>query len=106
MLRKVKDWVSPKTLCSKKKKKINKKTVKMFNFMFSRIPEIKCLYSLGMDFEGGSVVKNPPANAADIRDVGSIPGSGRCPGGGHGKPLQDSCLKNTMDRRAWWDTIS
>ena len=70
----------------------------MFNFMFSRIPEIKCLYSLGMDFEGGSVVKNPPANAADIRDVGSIPGSGRCPGGGHGNPLQYSCLENPMDK--------
>ena len=39
------------------------------------------------------VVKNPPANAGDIRDVGSITGSGRCPGGGHGSPLQYSCLE-------------
>ena len=40
------------------------------------------------------VVKNPPANAGDIRDTGLIPGSGRSPGGGHGNPLQYSCLEN------------
>ena len=40
------------------------------------------------------MVKNPPANAGDIRDLGSIPGSGRSAGGGHGNPLQDSCLEN------------
>ena len=44
------------------------------------------------------VVKNPPANAGDVRDLGSIPGSGRSPGGGHGNPLQYSCLENPMDR--------
>ena len=43
------------------------------------------------------VVKNPPANAEDVRDSGSIPGSGRSPGGGHGNPLQYSCLENSMD---------
>ena len=47
------------------------------------------------------VVKNPPANAGDVRDAGLIPGSGRAPGGGHGKPLQYSCLENPMDRGAW-----
>ena len=47
------------------------------------------------------MVKNPPANAADIRDVGLIPGSGRSPGGGHGNPFQYSCLENPMDRGAW-----
>ena len=47
------------------------------------------------------MVKNPPANAADIRDVGSIPRSGRCPGGGHGNPVQYSSLENSMDRGAW-----
>ena len=47
------------------------------------------------------VVKNMPANAGDIRDVGSVPGLGRSPGRGHGNPLQYSCLKNPMDRRAW-----
>ena len=44
------------------------------------------------------VVKNPSANAGDIRDTGSIPGSGRSPGGGHSNPLQYSCLENRMDR--------
>ena len=48
------------------------------------------------------VVKNPPANAGDVREVGSIPGLGRSPGEGHGKPLQYSCLENPMDRGAWW----
>ena len=43
------------------------------------------------------VVKNPPANEGDIRYMGSILESGRSPGGGHGNPLQDSCLKNLMD---------
>ena len=47
------------------------------------------------------VVKNLPANAGDIRDVGSIPGLGRSPGGGHGNPLNYSCLENPMDRGAW-----
>ena len=51
------------------------------------------------------VVKNPPANAEDIRNVGSIPGLGRSPGGGHGNPLQYSCLENPMDRRAWQATV-
>ena len=49
----------------------------------------------------GLEVKNLPANAGDKRDVGSIPGSGRSPRGGHGNPLQYSCLENPMDRRAW-----
>ena len=51
------------------------------------------------------VVKNLLANAGDIRDVGSIPGSGRSPGGGHGSPLQYSCLENPKDRGAWWATV-
>ena len=46
------------------------------------------------------VIKNPPANAGDIRDMGSIPGSGGSPGGGHGNPLQYSCLENPLDRGA------
>ena len=44
------------------------------------------------------VVRNPPANAGNIRDTGLIPRSGRSPGGGHGNPLQYSCLENPMDR--------
>ena len=51
------------------------------------------------------VVKNPPANAGDIRDTGSIPGLGRSPGRGHGNPLQYSCLENPMDRGAGWATV-
>ena len=47
------------------------------------------------------VVKNLPANAGDTRDLGSLPGSGRSPGGGHGNPLQYSCLEHLMDRGAW-----
>ena len=51
------------------------------------------------------VVKNPPASAEDIGDMGSIPGSGRSPGGGHGNPLQYSCLENPVDRGACQATI-
>ena len=50
------------------------------------------------------MVKNPPVNAGDIRDAGSVPGSGGSPGGGHGDPLQYSCLENPMDRGAWQAT--
>ena len=52
-------------------------------------------------FPGGAVVKNVLANAGDKRDSGWIPGSGRSPGVGNGNPLQYSCLKNPIDRRAW-----
>ena len=51
------------------------------------------------------VVKNLPANAGDIRDAGLIPGSGRSPGGGHGSPLQYSCLENPLDRGPWWAMV-
>ena len=51
------------------------------------------------------VVKNPPANAGDIGDSGSIPGMGRSPGGGHGNPLLYPCLQNPMDRGAWWAAV-
>ena len=55
-----------------------------------------------MDFPGDSVVKNPPANAGDM---GSIPGVGRSPGEGNGKPLQYSCLENPRDGGAWWAAV-
>ena len=51
------------------------------------------------------MVKNPSANAGDIRDTGSVPGLGRSPGGGHGNPLQYSYLENSMDRRVWLATV-
>ena len=55
-----------------------------------------------MDFPVGSVVKHVPAHAGD---VGSIPGSGRSPGGENGNPLQSSCLGDPMDRGAWRATV-
>ena len=54
---------------------------------------------------GVLVVKNSSANAGDIRETGSVPGSGRSAGGGHGNSLQYSCLENPVDRRAWWATV-
>ena len=51
------------------------------------------------------VVKNLPANAGDVRDVGSIPGLGRSPGVGSGNPLQYSCLEGPVERGAWWATV-
>ena len=51
------------------------------------------------------MVKNPPANTGDVREAGLTPGSGRSPGGGHGNPLQYSCLQNPMDRDAWQATV-
>ena len=51
------------------------------------------------------VLKNPPAYAGDIKDLGLIPQSGRSPGGGHGNRLRYSCLENPMDRGAWWATV-
>ena len=53
-------------------------------------------------FPGGSVVNNLPVNAGDARDSDWTPGWGRSPGGGNSNPLQYSCLKNSMDRGAWW----
>ena len=52
--------------------------------------------------QGGTTVKNLPTNAGD---AGSVPGSGRYPGGGNGNPFQYSCLGNSMEREAWWATV-
>ena len=54
-----------------------------------------------MGFPGGSMVKNPPNNAGDTGDAGSIPGWGRSPGGRNGNPLQYFCLENSTDRGVW-----
>ena len=51
------------------------------------------------------VVKNPPANAGDGRDVGWIPGWRRSPGGGQSNPLQYSCMENPMNRGVWWTIV-
>ena len=61
---------------------------------------LPCSNDIGWGFPAGTGVKNPPASAGDTGDAGSIPGSGRSPGGGNGNPLQDPCLENPMDRRA------
>ena len=59
-----------------------------------------------VNFPNGSVVKNLPANAGDARDEGSVPGPRRSPGVGIGKPLQYSCLENSMYREAWSATVN
>ena len=64
------------------------------------IKSVPSLPHLG--FSGGSDSKESAHNAGD---PGSIPGSGRSPGGGHGNPLQYSCLENSVDRGAWWATV-
>ena len=51
------------------------------------------------------MIKNPPANAGDTRDSGSISRLGRFPGEGNGNPPQHSCLENSMDRETWWATV-
>ena len=61
--------------------------------------------SHNLSIPGGTVVKNPPANAGDSRDMGSIPRSRRSLGRGNGKALQYSCLENPMDRGAWWAPV-
>ena len=58
-----------------------------------------------MGFPGGSVSKESACNAGEVRDPGSIPGSGRSSGGGIGNPLQYSCLGHPMDRRVWWAAV-
>ena len=71
--------------------------------------ECSCFSQLGDDtqkgFPGAPEVKNPSANARDVRDTGSVPRLGRSPGGGPGKPLRYSCLETPMDRGAWRATV-
>ena len=56
-------------------------------------------------FPRGTGGKKSTYNAGDLRDTGSMPGSGRSPGGGNGNPLQHSCLRNPIGRGAWWATV-
>ena len=74
--------------------------------LVSPLPTTKSKF--GIAFRASQVVlavKNPLTNEGDIKDVGSIPGLGRSPGGGHGNPLQYSCLENPTDRGAWSATV-
>ena len=78
-------------------------------FIISKL--IKCylltIYSLLYNIASQvvPVVKTPPANAGDSRDMSSNPGSGRSPGGENGNPLQYSCLENAMNRGDCWATV-
>ena len=80
-----------------------KSKVCMSSLDFSKQVNIVHLYSSRMGFPGGLVVRNLPANVADM---GLIPGLERSPGGEHGNPLQYSCLENPMHRGAWWATVN
>ena len=64
-----------------------------------------CILEYGWGFPGDSRGKESAYNAGDAGDQGSIPGWGTSPGGGHGSPLQYSCLENPVDRGAWWGTV-
>ena len=75
---------------------LGKRALKIIFFLFNTNNH------LNLGFLGLAVVKNSPANAGDL---GSVPGSGRSPGGGHGNPLQYSCLENPMDRGALWTAV-
>ena len=79
---------------------VTKSRTWLSNFTFTSRCRITYLYTFQRAFQVALVVKNPPANARDVRDAGSIPGLGRSSGGGHGNPLQDSYLENPMDRGA------
>ena len=74
------------------------------------VTQIFCKYLLSLYYKYGAsqvalVVKNPTANARNVRDPGSMPGLGRSPEGRHGNPLQYSCLENPIHRGGWWGTV-
>ena len=75
------------------------------SILFRIIFSYRLLQSIEWASQVALVVKNLSANAGDVGDLGSIPGLGRSPGGGHGNPLQYSCLENPIDRGAWWATV-
>ena len=75
-------------------------------YWFTYFSSVPCALVTLVASQVALVVKNPHANAGELRDAGSIPGSGRTPGEGHGNLLQYSCLKNPMDRRAMGRTES
>ena len=80
----------------------------VFSYWLFPLPtghHFKLYYLFILGFPGGLAVKNPPANATDTGDMGSIPGSGRSPGGRNGNPLQFSCLENPMDTGTWRATV-
>ena len=76
--------------------------INMFYLFCFRVNQISIKLLYKCTFWVVLVIKIPPANAGDIRSMGSILGWERSPGGGHGNSLQYSCLENPMDRGAWW----
>ena len=72
--------------------------------IFIRISSYYSFFGM-LTFAAELVVKNSPANGGELTDAGSIPGSGRFPGGESGNPLQYSCLENSMDREDWRATV-
>ena len=77
----------------------------VFNSLLYVSNHFKHTYSPWWASQGALMVKNPPANAGDIRDVGSIPGSGKSLGEGNGNPLQYPFQENSMDGGAWQATV-
>ena len=75
-----------------------------FFFFLVSVLAIYCCCDKGTS-QAALVIKNPLANAGDLRDLDSIPGLGRCPGEGNGNPFQYFCLENPMDRGAWWASV-
>ena len=92
---------------SSQKQKIRTDVYKVFfKSLLGEFSTLGCTLASHRAPQVALVVKNTPANAGDKRDTGSIPGSGRSPGGGNGNPLQYSCLENPMDRQACQATYS
>ena len=73
----------------------------LFSLETFRVRCIYCTIDVAFGLPRRHMVRNQPSNAGHARESGSILGSGRSPGGGHGNPLQCSCLENSMDRGAW-----
>ena len=91
-----------------KKNSYSKKTGSHHPFTWFFNPNMQNCYYIPQTPKASQValvVKNPPDNGGDVRDTGLIPELGRFPGGGHGNPIQYSCLENPMDWRAWWVAV-
>ena len=82
----------------------DKPYVKFFKERILKMNHSALQQKLTQGFPGSTVLKNPPANSGDTRDLGLIPGLENSPGEGNGNLFQYSCLENSMDRRAWWAT--
>ena len=95
------------TLCLRNMNQEDEYKESWFSESLSKIFQWDCICPIGIagSSQVALVVKNPPVNAGDMRDIGLMPGSGRFPGGGHCNPCQYSCLENPMDQGAWRATV-